>query len=306
MTKQPTKKRHADPPSDFARETEADRKPSHQARPRAQWRNDLYVVIFEANTRAGQIFDVGLLLAILLSVVVVSLETVEPFHAEWSQQLLWIEWGLTLLFTIEYLARLVTVRKPLKYALSFFGIIDLLAFSPMYLALLVGWETTSMSVVRSIRLLRVFRVLKMVRMLREARELRGAIIRAREKIFVFVAVVLIAVTISGTIMYQLEKDREDSLFTSIPESMYWAIITMTTVGYGDIVPHTVLGKLVSSILILLGYSLIIVPTGFVSAEIRALKERGAATPRTCPECLREGHASDATYCDHCGAMLEPS
>lgn len=306
MTNQPTKKHHADSPSDFAKKVQADRELGYETRPRAQWRHYLYVVIFEANTRAGQLFDIGLLLAILLSVVVVSLETVESVYAEWSQQLLWIEWGLTLLFTMEYVARLVTVRKPMKYALSFFGIVDLLAFSPMYLALLIGWETTSMSVVRSIRLLRVFRVFKMVRMLREARELRGAIVRAREKIFVFMAVVLIAVTISGTIMYQLEKDREGSLFISIPESMYWAIITMTTVGYGDIVPHTVLGKVVSSILILLGYSLIIVPTGFVSAEIRALKERGAATPRTCPECLREGHASDATYCDHCGAMLEPS
>ena len=279
--------------------------PKHASQPRrAAWRDELYVIIFEADTRAGQVFDIILLVAILLSITVVSLETVQYFDQTepWPWVLHKIEWTLTLLFTAEYFARLLCVRKPLKYAFSFFGLIDLLACLPLYLTFF-SWDSKSLMIVRSVRLLRVFRVLKMMRMLREAHSLQDAIWKARDKIFVFVAVVMVAVTISGTIMYQLEHDENNPTdkFTSIPQAMYWAIVTMTTVGYGDITPTTTAGKIVSAILILLGYSLIIVPTGFVSAEIQ--KGQPIITSRTCSHCFREGHLIDAVYCDQCGERL---
>lgn len=276
---------------------------SREEKPRAGWRDSLYVIIFEADTRAGQVFDIALLIAILLSIAVISLETVESINEKWSTQLLFTEWVLTGLFTAEYVARLISVRNPLRYMFSFFGIIDLLACMPLYLTALVGFESKSLSIVRSVRLLRVFRVLKMMRMLREADDLKNAIWKARDKILVFVAVVLVAVTISGTLMYQVEKDNSGSHFTSIPQAMYWAIVTMTTVGYGDIVPQTTIGKVISAMLILLGYSLIIVPTGFVSAEIQGLKSNSSLTARTCPHCLREGHAAEANFCNICGEHL---
>ncbi len=275
---------------------------------RARWRDQLYVIIFEADTRAGQVFDLVLLVAILLSITVISLETVQYFEESqaWMDFLRMIEWVLTLLFTIEYVARLICVHRPLRYALSFFGIIDLLACIPLYLTLLpVSVDSRSLTIVRSIRLLRVFRVLKMMRMLREADVLKEAVWKSRDKIFVFLATVLVAVTISGTLMYQVEygAEREVSQFTSIPQSMYWAIVTMTTVGYGDVVPHTAIGKFISAALILLGYSLIIVPTGFVSAEIQAQKHSSRLNSRTCPHCFREGHSTEANFCDICGHSL---
>ena len=279
-------------------------------KPRARWRDELYVIIFEADTRAGQIFDIVLLIAILISIAVISFETVDSVNQRWSRELQAAEWILTLLFTAEYAARLICARKPWRYALSFFGIIDLVACMPLYITVFTSFNSQSLTIVRSIRLLRVFRVLKMMRMLREAHDLKSAIIRSRDKILVFLAVVLVAVTISGTVMYQVESiyhdasDTRVNQFSSIPESMYWAIVTMTTVGYGDIVPHTWVGKIVSALLILLGYSLIIVPTGFVSAEIQSRK----TTPkdlnsRTCPHCFREGHSVDANFCDICGNRL---
>ncbi len=322
------------------------------SKPRAKWRDELYVVIFEADTRAGQIFDVAVLVAIVLSITVIALETVEYFEQRplLMNRLEQIEWILTLLFTAEYVARLVCSRRPLRYALSFFGLIDLVACLPLYLTLF-DVQSKSWMIVRSIRLLRVFRVLKMMRMLREANDLQNAIWKSRDKIFVFLAVVLVAVTIAGTLMYHVEhvamikvekteeslgeaanldsvpiedgdvpssvavgqsttapnadvlpvKKHPDDQFTSIPQAMYWAIVTMTTVGYGDIVPRTTIGKSISAALILLGYSLIIVPTGFVSAEIQSSQKR--LTSRTCPGCMREGHAREAAYCDMCGHSL---
>ena len=270
------------------------------------WRDRLYDVIFEADTRAGQIFDMALLLAILMSIAVISLETVEYFKNSplWMAVFSVVEWALTLLFTAEYIARLLCVRRPLRYALSFFGIIDLLACIPLYLTFF-SINSRSLVIVRSIRLLRVFRILKMMRLLREAHALRAAVWDSRDKILVFLATVLVAVTISGTLMYQVEygAEGERSQFTSIPQAMYWAIVTMTTVGYGDVVPHTAIGKSISAALILLGYSLIIVPTGFISAEINAQKRSHDWNSRTCPHCLREGHATDANYCDMCGQSL---
>lgn len=280
---------------------------------RAAWRDRLYVIIFEADTRAGRAFDVILLVAILISIASISLETVDYFKQRpgWMHAFEIIEWVLTVLFTLEYIARLVCVQQPLRYVFSFFGIIDLLACLPMYLTLF-HVDSKSLAILRSIRLLRVFRVLKMMRMLREAHSLRRAISMSRDKILVFVATVMVAVTISGTLMYQVEwgVEAERSQFTSIPQAMYWAIVTMATVGYGDVVPHTPLGKFISAVLILLGYSLIIVPTGFVSAEIQSQRRELPNNSRTCPHCFREGHTDEANFCYICGAALitpdEPS
>lgn len=270
---------------------------------RAAWRDELYRIIFEADTRAGKIFDVILLIAILLSIATICLETVEQFEQDpWKTRLRQIEWVLTILFTLEYVARLICVEKPWRYATSFFGIIDLVACLPMYLAIF-SLQSHSLMIFRSIRLLRVFRVLKMMRMLKEANTLRDAVWRARDKILVFLCVVLVAVTISGTLMYQIENKANPKEFSSIPAGMYWAIVTMTTVGYGDIKAVTTVGKILSAVVILLGYSLIIVPSGFVTAEISAQNRNRDLNSRACPHCMREGHSSDAIYCDMCGERL---
>ncbi len=283
----------------------------------ASWRQTAYDIIFLADTPAGRWFDIGLLIAILASIAVISLETV-PEYRDAPQWMTWLsaaEWMLTGLFTIEYVMRLACVRHPLRYAVSFWGIVDLLSILPSYASLVVGRSSRSFVILRSIRLLRVFRVLKLWRMMSDADELSTAVWRARNKVVVFLAVLLVAVTISGTLMYHVEADfpgheRPDSQFTSIPQSMYWAIVTMTTVGYGDVVPKTTPGKMISAVLILLGYSLIIVPTGFVSAELSG--KRGDAIPsadasqppQTCDVCGRSWHRVSANFCDHCGASLD--
>ncbi|HRX79298.1 MAG: ion transporter [Planctomycetaceae bacterium] len=273
--------------------------------PRAAWRDKLHEVIFEADTRAGQWFDIGLLVAILISVTVVCLETVEDLQSVYGVWFYYAEWTLTVLFTIEYALRLICVRRPLGYATSFYGIVDLLSFLPTYVSSIGFGRFGSFAVVRSFRLLRVFRVLKLINLTSESEDLAGAVWRARGKIIVFLAVVFITVTIAGAAMYEVERihDPIETQFTSIPQSIYWAIVTMTTVGYGDIVPHTTLGKLLSALLILVGYSLIIVPTGFVSAEAVESRKKRKALTQTCPYCMAEGHLSDAVYCRLCGKPL---
>jgi len=257
----------------------------------APWRKKLHEVIFEADTPAGRLFDVVLLVAILLSVVTVALETVaaaKPYRA----QLRKVEWFFTILFSVEYALRIVSVERPRKYITSFFGIVDLLSFLPTYLGeFVVGSQ--SFFVLRSLRLLRVFRIFKLARYLREGQVLGRAIWAARAKVVVFFSTVLIAVSIAGTAMYEIERHIKDSLF----------IVTMTTVGYGDVVPQTALGKVVSAILILLGYSLIIVPTGFVSAELVGASVAHRVTTQACPHCMAEGHDDDATHCKYCGGCL---
>ncbi|HSR53080.1 MAG TPA: ion transporter [Acidobacteriota bacterium] len=270
----------------------------------APWRERLYEIIFEADTRAGKWFDIGLLGAILLSVAAVCLETVEGVAQAYGSWLNAAEWFFTGLFTIEYLLRLITVRNRVAYAASFYGIIDLIAFLPSYFGLITG-GVTSFAVVRSFRLLRVFRILKLIHLTSESEHLGAAVWRSRAKIVVFLAVVMITVTIAGTAMYEVENryGGDNSQFTSIPQSIYWAIITMTTVGYGDIVPITSLGKVLSAFLILVGYSLIIVPTGFVSAEIIDSHRRRGISTQACPYCMAEGHRTDAVYCRKCGKPL---
>lgn len=390
-------------------------------------RSTLYDIIFEAETPAGRWFDIALLIAILVSITIVSLETI-PGYAQRPRLInvfAAIEWVLTILFTIEYALRLYCVRHPLRYAFSFWGIIDLLSILPSYVTLFVGTSSRSFVILRSIRLLRVFRVLKLWRMMNEADELASAIWKVRDKIIVFVTVVLVAVTISGTLMYHIEtfyqdsvdqrpndlaivlnmeplaveriidlsryvvldpgktglklhqlmtldeylqaqteygdtafladigpdaigkmldtvdldamadkiedkidtarteqdaerweerlatvnaireiKNRPESQFTSIPQSMYWAIVTMTTVGYGDVVPKTAAGKVISAILILLGYSLIIVPSTFVSAEFIQQHQQSPGKGTICPNCEAPGQRDEAVYCYRCGHRLD--
>ncbi|MDC0295536.1 ion transporter [bacterium] len=272
-------------------------------------RTAVYDIIFEADTRSGRWFDIGLLVAILASITVVSLESVPTYQSLPSLMTTFdvIEWVLTGLFTLEYLLRLSCVRHPIKYAFSFWGLIDLLSILPSYMTLLIGNSSRSFVILRSVRLLRVFRVLKLWRMMNEADELSGAVWAARNKIIVFLAVVLVAVTISGTLMFHIETymaqgHEEESDFTSIPQSMYWAIVTMTTVGYGDVVPLTSAGKVISAALILLGYSLIIVPSTFVNAEI--MQRRKKPGPDACHQCDATTHHEDATYCYRCGLRLD--
>lgn len=282
-------------------------------------RQRVYDIIFEADDRAGRAFDIGLLFAIIASIILVSMETLpelsttQVINGEEVEVLpLWLtaaEWFLTVLFTIEYIARLSCVRHPMKYAFSFWGIVDLLSIMPSYASIFMGESGRSFVILRSVRLLRVFRVLKLWRMMSQADELADAVWDSRDKIVVFLAVVLVAVTISGTLMYHIETvmldDPADSDFTSIPQAMYWAIVTMTTVGYGDVVPHTTIGKVISAGLILLGYSLIIVPTGFVSAQL-SNKESPPRDVHPCPRCAVSSHRSDADYCYRCGSHLEHS
>jgi voltage-gated potassium channel len=268
---------------------------------RAGWRERTRVVIFEADTPAGKAFDVALLVAILSSVVVVMLESVATIRARHGLSLDVAEWGFTLLFTVEYLLRLVCVPVPWRYARSFFGVVDLLAVVPTYLSLLLpGAET--LLVIRGLRLLRIFRVFKLGRFLGEASVLRRAIADSRHKVTVFLGTIAILVTLLGTAMYLIEGGRNG--FTSIPVSVYWAVVTMTTVGYGDIAPQTVAGKTLATIVMVLGYSIIAVPTGIVTAELVESVSRHRTTTRVCPACLSEGHDEDARFCKSCGASLD--
>ncbi len=281
----------------------------------SRFRQRLHEIIFEADDFAGALFDVLLLVAIVASIVVVCLDTVPnvgrtadpkvdgPYHGLLSV----LSWGFTIFFTLEYLLRMYCVRRPLKYAFSFWGIIDLMSFLPDYLLGFGGIFTRgSFTVIRSLRLLRVFRIFKLGWFQHEAEELGDAVWRSRAKITVFITVVLILVTVAGTLMYEIEtwQAADTSQFESIPDGIYWAIVTMTTVGYGDIVPTSAPGKILSAILILIGYSLIIVPTGFVSAEILGQKSTTKTSTRSCPSCISEGHDTDAIFCKHCGERME--
>ena len=266
---------------------------------RPSWRHHLHEVIFEAHTPAGKAFDVVLLLLILLSLVAVSLESVGPIRERHGTALRWVEWGITLLFTAEYVLRLLSVTKPMKYARSFFGVVDLLAILPTYLSLFFA-GTQALLVIRALLLLRVFRVLKLAHYLAEASLLWTALKASHRKITVFLGTVATLVMIIGALMYLIEGN--DSGFTSIPRSVYWAIVTMTTVGYGDIAPQTVLGQFLASVVMILGYGIIAVPTGFVTVEI-AQAMRDAVSNQACPDCGKEGHRTDALYCRFCGGKL---
>lgn len=262
-------------------------------------RERLHGIIFHADSPAGKAFDVVLLWAILLSIVVVSLESVASIRAQFGWEFRAIEWVLTILFTIEYMLRVACVKKPSKYIFSFYGIVDLLAVLPTYLGLFFA-DTHYLIVIRILRLLRVFRVFKLVRYLGEARVLMDALRASRPKIVVFLGGVFSLVVIVGTVMHVLEGP--ESGFTSIPKSIYWAIVTVTTVGYGDITPHTPIGQAISALLMIVGYGIIAVPTGIVSAELTRLP-RSVAT-HACTECGRDLHDPDASFCKYCGGKLK--
>jgi voltage-gated potassium channel len=271
-----------------------------QAVAHTPWRRQLHTVIFEADTAGGKLFDVLLILSILASVGVVLLDSVEPLSRQYGPLFTTLEWTFTILFTIEYALRLLCVGRPMRYARSFYGVVDLLAILPTYLSLvLVG--THYLLVIRLLRVLRIFRVLKLSPYLGAANLLSEALRSSRRKIVVFLLTVIILVTILGAVMYVIEG-REHG-FTSIPLSIYWAIVTMTTVGYGDLSPQTPLGQLLSSAVMILGYSIIAIPTGIVSVEIAQSLHGKPVSTQACPQCTREGHDSDAVYCKYCGEKL---
>ena len=269
-------------------------------KPTQGWRRRLHAVIFESDTHAGRLFDQCLIVVILLSVLAVVLDSVQDIAHRWGSLLDVLEWGFTLLFTLEYLARLACVRHPLRYALSFYGIIDLLAVLPTWLALLVP-EVHALIDVRVLRLLRVFRIFKLTAYVAEYHALGLALRASRRKILVFISAVLMIVLVMGTVMYVVEGPANG--FTNIPTSVYWAITTMTTVGFGDITPKTDLGRLIASAMMLLGWGTLAVPTGIVTVELTRQDKLQAATARRCHECLSEGHVQEAVYCLHCGARL---
>lgn len=266
------------------------------------FRGRVHEVIFEADTFWGKTFDVILLIAIVLSVLAVMMESVVSFREQHGQTLFYAEWVFTILFTVEYIARLWSVNKPLKYATSFFGIIDLLSILPAYIALFISGNISAFLIIRSFRLFRVFRVFKLVRFLGEASQLTDALRNSRAKITVFVGGVFIMVVIMGTLMYLIEGG--DNGFTSIPKSIYWAVVTLTTVGYGDIAPQTTLGQTLATFIMILGYGIIAVPTGIVSAEMaQAAYKKVPLNTRSCPHCSAEGHPDGAEYCYKCGDVL---
>ena len=268
----------------------------------AKLKRKLYEIVFEADTPAGKTFDIFLLIAVLLSVIIVMLESIESIGSKYTSSLRIVEWFFTIIFTIEYIVRILIVNRKSKYIFSFYGIIDLLAIMPTYIGVLVPGISHSLVVIRSLRLLRIFRIFKLSRYIKESQTLVKALIASKHKIGIFFFSVIMAVIILGTIMYLIE-DKESG-FTSIPQSIYWAIVTLTTVGYGDIAPATDFGKFVASFVMILGYAIIAVPTGIITSEITKYN-KDKITTQVCPDCLKEGHETDAEFCKFCGAEINP-
>lgn len=268
-----------------------------------RWKYKLHEIIYEADTPAGKFFDIALIVAILVSILVVMLESVTAIDQQYHEIFNILEWIITILFTIEYIARIISIKRPKVYIFSFFGIIDLLSTIPKYLSIFIG-GTHFLVAIRALRLLRIFRVLKLVRYLGASANLTKALKASRAKIFVFLFAVVILCSILGTIMYLVEG-ASDSGFTSIPRSIYWAIVTLTTVGYGDIAPATPLGQLIASMIMILGYGIIAIPTGIVSAEyVKGVGQDPVDTnTQACPNCNATHHIDDAKFCFQCGAEI---
>ena len=267
------------------------------------FRHKIHEIIFEADTFYGKLFDIVLLITIVSSVVAVMLESIDSIHQQYGDLLRIFEWIVTIFFTIEYFLRIYAVNRPLKYIFSFMGIIDLLAIIPTYLIFIFP-AAHFFTVVRSIRLIRVFRVFKLSHYLRGAHTMQIALRSSRPKIIVFLFFVMILVIVLGTLMYIIEDRVGTNGFDNIPNSIYWAIVTLTTVGYGDVFPATAFGKVVASFIMILGYGIIAVPTGIVTAEF-SRKKREKISTQACPDCTTEGHEVDAKFCKKCGAELNP-
>jgi voltage-gated potassium channel len=264
------------------------------------WKQRLHEIIYEADTKEGKLFDVVLLIAIIASVILVMLESVESFDAKYHVYLDISEWIITILFSLEYILRLISIKKPLKYIFSFYGLIDLLSTIPKYLSLIfVG--SHHLAALRALRLLRVFRILKLTRYVGASNTLLVALRASKAKIAVFLFFVVIVCIILGTIMYMIEG--EENGFTSIPRSVYWAIVTLTTVGFGDIAPQTPLGQLIASVIMILGYGIIAIPTGIVSSEISKNSKKIDDNTQACPNCLKDEHKDNAEFCYNCGHIL---
>ncbi len=261
-------------------------------------KNRLHEIIYEADTRGGKLFDVILLIAILASILFVMLESVQSIDEKYGSFLDVAEWVITILFSLEYMLRIVTVKKPWKYIFSFYGIIDLLSTIPKYISLILI-DSHNLAVLRALRLLRIFRILKVTRYIGASNRLLLALRSSRAKIAVFLLFVLILCIILGTIMYMIEGAENG--FTSIPRSVYWAIVTLTTVGYGDIAPVTALGQLIASAIMILGYAIIAIPTGIVGSEMMNTKIH--TNTQSCPNCMRDSHQDGAIFCYHCGDKL---
>ena len=267
------------------------------------FRQKVHEIIFEADTVNGKLFDIILLVAIILSIIGVMLESVEEIDKKYHELIIAFEWGFTILFTIEYFFRIYAVNRPFKYIFSFMGIVDLLAIIPTYLIFIFP-AAHSLSVIRAIRLIRIFRIFKLSRYLRGAHTMQIALRSSRPKIIVFLLSIMLLVIILGTLMYIVESSSSTNGFENIPDSIYWAIITLTTVGYGDIVPMTIFGKIVASFIMILGYGIIAVPTGIVTAEF-SRKRKEKVNTQVCPDCTAEGHEMEAKFCNKCGAELNP-
>ncbi|WP_239494966.1 ion transporter [Pedobacter yulinensis] len=264
------------------------------------WRFRLHEVIYESNTKAGKAFDVALLFAIFASIVVVMLDSVHSLHLRFGRLFNRAEWLFTALFTVEYILRLISIRRPWRYVFSLLGLIDLLALIPSYLSIVfVGAQ--SLLVFRAFRLLRIFRIFKLGEFLTEIHFLQQALKGSVRKISIFLLTVLTIAIILGSVMYLVEE--KENGFSNIPESIYWAIVTITTVGYGDISPVTPIGKFVASIVMLIGYAIIAVPTGIITHDIALALKKRKELPEVCPSCAREGHDDDALFCKHCGSSL---
>ncbi len=272
----------------------------NSASKKTTWKQRLHEIIYEADTKEGKFFDVILLIAIIASILLVMLESVESFDTKYHTYLDISEWVITFLFSVEYILRLISIKKPFKYIFSFYGIIDLLSTIPKYLSfILVG--SHHLAAFRALRLLRVFRILKLTRYIGASNTLIVALRASRAKIAVFLFFVVIVCILLGTVMYMIEG--EENGFTSIPRSVYWAIVTLTTVGFGDIAPQTPLGQFIASIIMILGYGIIAIPTGIVSSEISKNTNSIDSNTQSCPNCLKDTHKDNAAFCDHCGSIL---
>ncbi len=274
---------------------------SEKKQDKKSWRHQIHEIIYEADTPLGKWFDILLFILIIYSIILVMLESVKEFDQQYHEFLYLSEWIVTVFFSIEYILRIISVKKPFKYIFSFYGIIDLLSTIPLYLSFFLAGSQALLAL-RAFRLLRVFRILKLVRFLGAADQLKRALITSRAKIAIFIYTILIISVILGTIMYLIESN--ESGFTSIPRSIYWTIVTLTTVGYGDIAPQTPIGQIIATIIMILGYGIIAVPTGIVTvAYSKQAQHKIPTNTQACPNCMAENHKDNAIYCYKCGKPL---